>query len=185
MKLFNFPGLNCYYGSVVSGANAFGVPFVDAFANLFSETDFDYNPCSKSFSSRRLLANLDHLGTHSEVFACKTPKEGRNSFLEWGEDVYFVIGMDPIHIHWTPSFGRFNGYHYFLAKPVGGKGFLCYDPTYGNQKEPMPQEVIVTHAFDMTRLHRSQKNALEIEDLAELSGVLEGKPLSFWQLFSV
>jgi hypothetical protein len=184
MKLFNFPGLNCYYSSVVSAANAFGIPIIDAFATLFSETDFDFNPCSKSFSSKRLLTNLNHLGAHSEVFACGMPKENKSSFLQCDKEMYFIIGMDPFHIHWTPSFGRFNGYHYFLAKPAGGNDFLCYDPTYGNQKEPMTQEVIVTHAFDITSFCRSQKNSLETDDLAELLNVAEGDTLSFWQLLS-
>ena len=184
MKIFNFPGLNCYYSSVVSAANAFGVPFIDAFATLFSERDFDYNPFSKSFSSKRLLANLNYMGAHSEVFACDMLNESRSSFLQCSKEMYFIIGMDPFHIHWTPSFGRFNGYHYFLAKPAGGNDFLCYDPTYGNQKEPMTREVVVTHAFDITRFRRSQRNSLEIDNLAELLNVAEGNSLSFWQLLS-
>ncbi|MDR0884702.1 MAG: hypothetical protein LBN05_08910 [Oscillospiraceae bacterium] len=172
MKLIDFPGLNCYGNSLISIVHDFGVDYEIAFSNLWSETDFRYNPSTKAFVSKRLLASLHVLGARCTALPCATPEETASSMADLGTGACLVVGMDALHTPWNPNYGVFHGDHYFIAMTTGERQVLFYDPTYHKRKEKMPYELYLEHANELLLVEPCAKESLEIDHKSEIQNVL-------------
>lgn len=56
MRLTYFQGLNCYYECIICIAGYYGLEPAAAFASLWSETDFKYDPYRKAYLTNRMPA---------------------------------------------------------------------------------------------------------------------------------
>lgn len=159
MELIDFPGLNCYYNCIITTAAMLGVNWLPAFATLWSETDFKYDPFRKTYLTRRMLTRLSALGARLEMLPCDSPEEAGESISQLIPGEYFLVGMDAFFIPWNPLYGLQHGPHYFIAAN-GAEQPLCFDPTYGRAGESLPWQSLSSHAFDLSRIHHAAPQPL-------------------------
>lgn len=152
MEMIHFRGMHCFHDCVISLANHLGVRYSAAFATLWSETDFRYDPYREMYLTKRLITNLEALGAKVECFGCFARKDtdGATSMFRQGE--YMIVGMDAFHIPWNQFYRTFHGPHYFIAQHAKAKYLLCFDPTYAIGEVQIDGETIAASAFDICRV---------------------------------
>jgi hypothetical protein len=174
MRLINFSGLNCYTNSAVSIADSFGADYMPAFWNLWTETDFSYDPFRKAYTSKRLMENLSALSLRLEELPCGSAEELEASFSS-DPGGLFLVGMDAFHIPWSPRYRLFFGSHYFIAERAADC-FLCHDPTYGKYSERMTGEYLLEHANAVSRAVKAEATGLDPDDTSENNSIAKVIP---------
>lgn len=147
MELIDFQGLNCYHNCIVSVANEMGIPYVKAFARLWSETSFYFEPARQVFLTRHMIEDLERLGAKLVRIRSTEQKEEREKWLE--ESVCLIVGIDAFFLPWTPIFETGHGPHYFIAQKRDGKEWDCLDPTYRKEGGRITSELMAALAFDI------------------------------------
>ncbi|MDR1464905.1 MAG: hypothetical protein LBJ11_06370 [Oscillospiraceae bacterium] len=176
MRLIHFEGLNCYYNSIVSIAQAMGADVVSAFGTLWSEADFLYDPFRNAFSSRRFLENLAFLGVRLETLPSAAPEERARSLARLEESAFLVVGMDAFFLPWSPRAGLFHGSHYFAAVNAAPEWLLCYDPTYGKADERFPAAAAVDYANDLILVSQCPATGAPAEPFADIQAAARESP---------
>lgn len=159
MNLINFMGLNCYYSCIASVAGELGVDYTLSFAKLWSETDFKYDRDRRVFLSKRMLTELDALGAKLTMLDCASPLDAGESLSSISNGEYFVVGMDAYAIPWNQLYGIHHGPHYFIAQKSQSQTLLCHDPTYNKKNQEISCRDLLTGAFDISRILRTEQNS--------------------------
>lgn len=176
MRLINFQGLNCYHNSIISIVGHLGVDFSCAFADLWSESDFRYDPIRDMFFSKRLIRNLEHLGVKLEIQLFSYPQEVKAAMSLLAIDEYFVVGMDGFYIPWNPHYQKTYGAHYFIAQYTGTETLCCFDPTYHKKEQELPYAIMFNHAFECNRIHMVPPGQPDAGYVREAQAVLRTHP---------
>lgn len=176
MNLIYDRGLNCHLASIISIAASLGIPHKNAFATLWSETDFIDEPIHNVYISGRVYANLEALGTRREALRCASPEEAGESLSLIDEKELFLIGMDSFHTPWSPVYQYFYSPHYFFARKEDADTACCFDPVYNREYQQMRMSDIQAHAYDLNRVHRIAAEPLKAGLWEEASEILRLHP---------
>ncbi|MCL2337532.1 MAG: hypothetical protein FWC60_08950 [Firmicutes bacterium] len=149
MDLLNYRGFNCHLACVVNMAAALGVNYPDAFVSLWSEREFTDYPPNNIYISKRVFANLDALGTQTEIFNCASPAETAVSLSLIPDGELFFVGLESFYIPWHPLYQHFYNRHYFFARMEQAEYLTCFDPIF-NQKDVLIKFAdIAAFAYDL------------------------------------
>jgi len=176
MNLIYFQGLNCYHVCVISLANHFGINYPDAFATLWSETDFRYDSYHQVYLTKRMLTNLEALGARVEALACPAPEDADRALSLFQEGEFMIVGMDAFYIPWDPFYQTFHGPHYFITQYAKTDRFLCFDPTYNKKNEQIDCQEITMHTFEICRMTKAAQKSLKTEAIHEAQEILHTHP---------
>lgn len=182
MNLIRFRGLNCFHNCIVNVAALLGVDYLASFANLWSETDFAYDPVLKVYLTKRMLTNLEALGARLETLRCATPKEVTESLSLFRAGEWIIAGMDAFDIPWNLYYRTLHGPHYFLACKQAGGPLSCLDPTDNKQDLRLTPEAFVPYVFDIRRIRRVPEKPLHA-GLPEAREILRTHPETQKDLF--
>lgn len=176
MGLIFFQGLNCYSSSMINAAAFTGIAYRDAFADLWSETDFTYDQIHHLFLSRRLPRNLEFLGAKMEFLDCCSWAERKKNISALPPGQCLVAGMDAFFIPWVPFYQTLHSLHYFIARKESQNVFSCFDPTYDKQNLEITEEHMVTYASDICWIHKSAEKTFHMEIRQEAQRILDTHP---------
>lgn len=176
MELIYFQGLNCYHVCVISLANHFGINYPDAFATLWSETDFRYDSYHQVYLTKRMLTNLEGLGTKVETLDCPAPKDADRALSLFQEGEFMIVGMDAFYIPWTPFYQTFHGPHYFIVQNAKTDTLACFDPTYNKKNEQIACQEIAAHTYEICRMSKVAPKNLKIEAIHEAREIVHTHP---------
>jgi len=182
VNLISFDGLNCFSNSVITIAASYGVDYIQAFADLWTEAEFRYAPYSKRLVSIRLTDNLEMLGARFEQGAFANDAENATLLDLMSVGEMAVVGMDTFFTPWSPFYRTFNGSHYFIAEKYNAEAFACYDPTYGVERVGLTLEYVAEHTTDLIYVREAEKNTVEYDAKALLKSIKEGLPPAFEDL---
>ena len=173
MGLIFFQGLNCYSSSMINAAAFTGIANREAFADLWSETDFTYDQIHHLFLSRRLPRNLELLGARMEFLNCCSREEREKNISALPLGQCLVAGMDAFFISWVPFYQTLHSLHYFIARKERKNVFSCYDPTYDKQNLEITEEHMVSYASDIYQIHKSAEKPFHVEIRQEAQRILD------------
>jgi len=180
MKLINFDGLHCFYNSISSLAKHWDLKYVDLYAGLLTETDFDFSMFSRRYTSKQFLENLEGIGAHFERLSFADTGLNREILADAKPGTFFIPGVDAYYTPWNPNYRIFSGAHYFIAvkhsASVAGKKnglrpadnrrgtdagaacakkeFTCFDPTYHVQDALIGETYLADHTINLTILRK-------------------------------
>ncbi len=172
MDLIRFRGLNCYHGCIINAADFFGVDYLPAFAALWSETDFSYDPLFNMYLTKRMPVSLEALGLTLQKLPCTCGKEAEDSFAGLANGAWFTAGMDAFYMPWNEYYQTLNGYHYFLAQKEKDGFLCCFDPTYNQRDIRVKAKDIIPHAFDIVSIDKVDPKHLQTLVTQEAHSVL-------------
>lgn len=176
MSLIFFQGLNCYSSSMINVAAFTGIAYRHAFSNLWSETDFTYDQIHHMYLSRRLPQNLEFLGARMEFLNCCSREERKENISALPRGQYLVAGMDAFFISWVPFYQTLHSNHFFIARKESKDIFSCFDPTYDKQNLAITEELMVSYAFDLYRIHKSAKKPFHMDIRQEALRIVDTHP---------
>ncbi|MFT9056797.1 MAG: hypothetical protein ABF449_09295 [Ethanoligenens sp.] len=176
MNLIHFRGLNCYHDCIVTIAASLGLDYRASFATLWSETDFIYDPHSKVYLTKRMIANLQTLGAKLEKLDCSSPENMKESLSQFKAGEWIIIGTDTFYIPWTRYYHTLYNTHHFMVRKERDGSLSCADPTCGRQDMRITFEEIIPHIFDIKRVRRVAEKPLNFGAIREARAVLRSHP---------
>lgn len=176
MNLIDGRGLNCHLASIISIADSLGVNYPDAFATLWSETDFTDDPIHNVYVSKRVYANLDALGVKTEALHCHCGEAAESLSLIANQEP-FLIGMDTFYTPWSPVYQYFYGPHYFIAQKVNANTVDCFDPIYHQNGVKICTCDILDNANALIRIHKAAGEPPPVDVRQEARAILHGHPV--------
>lgn len=176
MSLIYFQGLNCYSSSILNAAVFTGVDYRNAFANLWSETDFTYDQIHHLYLSRRMPVNLEALGVKLEFLNCCSSEEVEKNLSRLSHGQWLVAGMDAFFIPWTPYFQTLHSFHYFIARKEKEGVFSCFDPTYDRKDMEITEKDMIFHAFDICWIDKTAEQQSDMSIQREAQEILHSHP---------
>lgn len=176
MNMFYCRGLNCHLACILNIAASLDANYLQAFATLWSETDFSDNPKYHIYISKRVFMNLNALGIRIEILDISSPQEIAENLSLIQENEFFLVGMDTFHIPWSLVYQNFHGPHYFIARKEDSQLFTCFDPTYDEQGMIIKSNDNLFHAFDIARIHHIPTQIQPPQIQQEALAVLHSHP---------
>lgn len=172
MDMIEFHGLNCYHGCIVNGAKFLGTDYLPSFSNLWSETDFSYDPIFNMYLTKRMISNLHSLGIVITKLPCSNPEENENSFKNIDYGSWFIAGMDAFYMPWNQYYQTLNGYHYFLAEKKQNDMLCCFDPMYDQRDIFVKSDEIMPYVFDIITIQKGLSNQINTSVKQEAKNIL-------------
>ena len=172
MNLIYFQGLNCYSSSMINAAVFIGVDYRNAFADLWSETDFTYDQIHHLYLSRRMPANLEALGVSQKFLNCCSKQEMEKNISRLTAGEWNVVEMDAFFIPWVPYYHTLHSFHYFIARKEKNGVFSCFDPTYDKKDIELTDEDMISHASDICQIHKIKEKQFRMEIRREAQEIL-------------
>ncbi|NLT58744.1 MAG: hypothetical protein GXX99_07265 [Clostridiales bacterium] len=176
MNLVYFRGLNCYHACIVNVAALLGVRYRDAFATLWSETDFSYDPMHDLYLTKRMMANLEALGAKLEPLNCASKQVAEEGLCRLCPGAWIIVGMDAFHIAWNPFYQSLHSFHYFIVQKEAGERSPCFDPMYSQKEMWITPEEMSAHAFALLQLRKVPQTPLSIGAAQEAQEVVRTHP---------
>lgn len=177
MDLIYYRGLNCRLASIINIANMLGVNYLDAYATLWSETDFTDEVKYNIYVSKRVFINLETIGVVTDMLDCDEMRAAE-SLSQIPDGEWFLVGMDTFYIPWHPVYGYFHDFHYFFARKETAYSFLCFDPVYNEKNKIIKPGDVFPAAFELSHVYRIDSNAPGKELAQEAREVLNRHPVT-------
>lgn len=174
MSLIYYRGLNCHLACIINIASLLGANYLNAFSALWSETDFTDEVEYNIYVSKRVFTGFKKVGIVTQHLNCDAQAEEIMSTLT--ENELFFTGTDMFFIPWHPVYNNFHGPHYFFAKKESANTILCFDPVYGEQNRAITPGEVLSAAFKVGRILKTDAEPQKNIIFKEATAVLRGHP---------
>lgn len=163
---------NCYHYALIKLAMMLEIDYALCFANLWSETEFDYDPENNVYNSKRLISNLEYAGIKIDILDSATKQERQNNLALLKPGDWMIFGIDCFYLPWHHYFGALHSTHYFPAQQTSQSEFCCFDPMYDKEYLALPHHIVIEHGFDNRRIIQTERHTLQPELLLEMSTIV-------------
>lgn len=177
MHLIYYPGLNCHLASLLSIADSLGINITQAYANLWSEMDFEDDPIHNVYLSKRVYANLSALGITAETLTWTTRKSAEERLSQVFDQEPFLVDMDTFYTPWSPVYQHFYGPHYFIAQKDSDETLSCFDPVFDKEDVKMEISDLLDNANGLSRVHKVAVGPWQWGGKDEAKAALYGLPV--------
>lgn len=176
MEFINLPGINCYHLCIITIAASRIRDYNNAFADLWSETEFDYSSEYKLYVSKRLFFNFETLGLHLQTLAFSSKSEAEKYVSSLPSGTIIILKMDAFEIPWSPVYQLLHEEHYFIANKQDSGQFVCLDPTYDKQGMLLDLQNSVVNVRKFIAVSKTEETACPISPGKEAEAILHNHP---------
>lgn len=155
MRLIHLPELNCYHNCIITLANYFGLPYIQAFSGLWAESKLRYDPICRVFLTQRMPRALETMGIKLAT-PCVSQKERESVWTSLSFGAFALVGMDAFLIPWTPLYQLQHGPHYFIVQKGLSDLQICFDPTYDLSGQKLSFSQLCADAYSLIAVQISE-----------------------------